>query len=251
MLPVIAQPVIPLSLSGVFAISFSEITLSQAMASQVLAIAVGFSSVILFIASFFFPEVHRRGDLVLSWFMLFFALVLWFYQTEIQGGLLAGEAAGVLVLIWFGAQSLALRRATTPKKQRTPLPQASPVARLFRKLPFVGKAQGSDDTPYTETEKISGPGPSSDASLSQPPSIVAPTASEAESLVSDMVNSLDSTFTTPASETSQGSSLSEAEPPADNPESPAPELPVSESSSPESPAPGSSPELPPSESSKA
>lgn len=89
-----------------------------------LAIAVGLGSFALYMAAFFFPEVHRKPDLVWSGVGLLYAVVLWFCAGQIEGALLLGQIAGVALLGWFGWQVLTLRRIKTPIQQQT-LPGAS------------------------------------------------------------------------------------------------------------------------------
>ncbi|MGP1382461.1 MAG: Ycf66 family protein [Thainema sp.] len=89
-----------------------------------LAIAVGLGSFALYMAAFFFPEVHRKPDLVWSGVGLLYAVVLWFCAGQIEGALLLGQIAGVALLVWLGWQVLTLRRIKTPIQQQT-LPGAS------------------------------------------------------------------------------------------------------------------------------
>lgn len=92
------------------------------MLTYVLALAVALGSLTLYIAAFFFPEVHRKNDLIWSGVGLFYALVLWACAGRITGGVLLGQVASVALLGWFGWQTLALRREQTPIDQRTALP---------------------------------------------------------------------------------------------------------------------------------
>ncbi|HEY9647941.1 MAG TPA: Ycf66 family protein, partial [Chroococcidiopsis sp.] len=87
--------------------------------AYILAIAVGLSSFALYMAAFFFPELHRKYDLIWSGIGLFYALVLWVCAGRITGGVLLGQTASVALLGWFGWQTLLLRRELTPKRQRT------------------------------------------------------------------------------------------------------------------------------------
>ena len=92
------------------------------MLAHILAIAVGFGSFILYMAAFFFPEVHRKFDFVWSGVGFFYALVLWVCAGRITGGVLLGQTASVVLLGWLGWQTLAMRRELTPIEQKTQLP---------------------------------------------------------------------------------------------------------------------------------
>ena len=98
------------------------------MLTYLLAITVGFGSFSLYMAAFFFPEVHRRYDLIWSGVGLFYALVLWVCAGRITGGLLLGQIASVALLGWFGWQTLQLRLVQTPIAQRTQLPESADSA---------------------------------------------------------------------------------------------------------------------------
>jgi hypothetical protein len=92
------------------------------MLAHVLAMVVGLSSFSLYIAAFFFPEVHRKHDFAWSGLGMFYALVLWVCAGRITGGVLLGQTASVTLLGWLGWQMLGLRRSLTPIAQQTPLP---------------------------------------------------------------------------------------------------------------------------------
>ncbi len=97
------------------------------MLAYVLALAVGLGSFAVYMAAFFFPEVHRKNDFIWSGVGLFYALVLWVYGSRITGGLLLGQAASVALLGWSMSQTLQLRRQLTPKAQQTALPSTAAV----------------------------------------------------------------------------------------------------------------------------
>ncbi|MBW4624073.1 MAG: hypothetical protein KME49_00790 [Brasilonema octagenarum HA4186-MV1] len=97
------------------------------MLAYILALTVGLGSVALYIAAFFFPEIHRKNDFILSGVGLFYALVLWIFAQRITGGLLLGHVASVALLGWFGWQTLSLRRQLTPKIQQTQIPSTETV----------------------------------------------------------------------------------------------------------------------------
>jgi hypothetical protein len=97
------------------------------MLAYVLALAVGLGSIALYLAAFFFPEIHRKNDFIWSGVGLFYALVLWIFAQRITGGLLLGHVASVALLGWFGWQTLLLRRQLTPTTQQTQIPSTETV----------------------------------------------------------------------------------------------------------------------------
>jgi hypothetical protein len=110
------------------------------MLAYVLAIGVGLGSFALYMAAFFFPEVHRRNDFIWSGIGLFYALVLWIYAPRITGGLLLGQMAGVALLGWLGWQAFWLRRQATPLDQQTPIPSAADLQAGFRSVTQNGQS---------------------------------------------------------------------------------------------------------------
>ncbi|MBW4693377.1 MAG: Ycf66 family protein [Lyngbya sp. HA4199-MV5] len=92
------------------------------MLAYLLALVVGLSSVALYMAAFFFPEVHRKHDFLWSGLGMFYALVLWVCAGRITGGVLLGQTASVVLLGWMGWQMLALRRQVAPVDQQTAVP---------------------------------------------------------------------------------------------------------------------------------
>ncbi len=111
------------------------------MLAYVLALAVGLGSLALYMAAFFFPEVHRKNDFIWSGVGLFYACVLWVYGSRITGGLLLGHGASVALLGWSISQTLQLRRKLTPKAQQTELPTpaavTSTVSQVSKSVPGV------------------------------------------------------------------------------------------------------------------
>lgn len=91
------------------------------MLAYLLALVIGLGSLALYIAAFFFPEVHRKQDFIWSGVGLFYALVLWVCAGRITGGVLLGQLASVALLGWFGWQTLTLRRELALPEQRTPI----------------------------------------------------------------------------------------------------------------------------------
>jgi len=92
------------------------------MLAYFLALVIGFGSLAIYLSAFFFPEIHRKNDFIWSGVGLFYALVLWIFAPRITGGLLLGHVASVALLVWFGWQTLSLRRQLAPQGQQTPLP---------------------------------------------------------------------------------------------------------------------------------
>ena len=71
------------------------------MLAYILAFAVGLGSFSIYMAAFFFPEVHRKSDFTWSGVGLFYALILWACAGRITGALLLGQMAGVAMMGWF------------------------------------------------------------------------------------------------------------------------------------------------------
>ncbi|WP_353932231.1 Ycf66 family protein [Okeanomitos corallinicola TIOX110] len=97
------------------------------MLAYLLAFVVGLGSLAIYLAAFFFPEIHRKNDFIWSGVGMFYALVLWIFAPRITGGLLLGHIASVALLVWFGGQTLSLRRQLTPEVQQTPIPSSESV----------------------------------------------------------------------------------------------------------------------------
>ncbi|QQE65116.1 hypothetical protein GFS31_18010 [Leptolyngbya sp. BL0902] len=88
--------------------------------SGALAGIVGLGSVALYLAAFFFPEVHRRHDFFWSGVGCFYALILWLDAGQITPTELLGHLASISLMGWLGWQTLTLRRKRTPISQQTP-----------------------------------------------------------------------------------------------------------------------------------
>ncbi|MBE9014428.1 Ycf66 family protein, partial [Pseudanabaenaceae cyanobacterium LEGE 13415] len=84
------------------------------MLTYLLAFTIALGSFGLYMSAFFYPEVYRKGDLVLSGVGLFYALVLWICADRITGAVLLGQIASVTLIGWFGYQSLTARLGYTP-----------------------------------------------------------------------------------------------------------------------------------------
>ncbi len=104
------------------------------MLAYVLAWVVGLGSLALYLAAFFFPEVHRKNDFILSGIGMFYALVLWVCAGRITGGLLLGQIASVVVLGWLGWETVNLRRGIVPTDEQTALPSAEAIQTALSNL---------------------------------------------------------------------------------------------------------------------
>ena len=102
------------------------------MLAYLLALIVAFGSLTIYLSAFFFPEIHRKNDFIWSGVGLFYALVLWIFTPRITGGLLLGHVASVTLLVWFGWQTLSLRRQLVPEGQQTPLPSPELIKASFQ-----------------------------------------------------------------------------------------------------------------------
>lgn len=115
------------------------------MLAYVLALVIGLGSIAMYMAAFFFPEVHRKEDFIWSGVGLFYALVLWVCAGRITGGVLLGQLASVTLLGWFGWQTLTLRRALVPQEQQTPIPSQNEVQSKLKDLAPSGNLLGLQD----------------------------------------------------------------------------------------------------------
>jgi hypothetical protein len=97
------------------------------MLAYILAVLVGTGSVGLYIAAFFFPEIHRKHDFIWSGVGFFYALTLWIYARQSVGGIVVGQTASVALVGWFAWQTLKLRRQLVPANQQTPLPDTTKI----------------------------------------------------------------------------------------------------------------------------
>ncbi|MEG4987831.1 Ycf66 family protein [Microcoleus sp. BR0-C5] len=136
------------------------------MLAYFLALAVGLGSFSIYMAAFFFPEVHRKSDFTWSGVGLFYALILWACAGRITGALLLGQMAGVAMLGWFAWETLTLRRQVTPVAEQTPIPQSAnlaaagvPFAGLFakKKEPAAAKKPKFVRSPKPKTDAVPAP----------------------------------------------------------------------------------------------
>ena len=125
--------------------------------AHLLAIATALGSFALYICAFFFPEVHRKSDFYWSGLGLFYALVLWVCAGRMTGAVLLGQTASTALLLWFGMQTLRLRRALTPASEKTK-PSAAIATRLRSLSPLnlwqkIRKRNTQPTTTSQEEEK--------------------------------------------------------------------------------------------------
>lgn len=121
------------------------------MLAYVLALAVGLGSFAIYLAAFFFPEVHRKNDFIWSGVGLFYALVLWICAGRITGSLLLGQVASVALLGWSVGQTLSLRRQTPQSQtlsstEEVKIPAKLSNLPLFNKISQIGKQVGGSAT---------------------------------------------------------------------------------------------------------
>ncbi|MEW5859059.1 MAG: Ycf66 family protein [Cyanobacteriota bacterium] len=112
------------------------------MLAYILAIAVAVGSFALYMAAFFFPEVHRKSDFIWSGVGLFYALVLWVCAGRITGGVLLGQIASVALVGWLGWETLTLRRSLTPAAQQTEIPSPEALQEKLTKLSLPQRITG-------------------------------------------------------------------------------------------------------------
>ena len=102
------------------------------MLAYILALTVGLGSLGIYLAAFFFPEIHRKNDFIWSGVGLFYALVLWVCAGRITGSLVLGQVAGVALLGWSITQMWSLRRQLTPRQLQTELPSADEIKKTVQ-----------------------------------------------------------------------------------------------------------------------
>ena len=88
------------------------------MLVYVLAIAVGLSSLVLFLTAFSNSDIHQKDDFLWSGLGLFYALVLWLCASRITGSILLGQLAAVALVISLNWQNLKLRKALANPEQQ-------------------------------------------------------------------------------------------------------------------------------------
>ncbi|MEG4968770.1 Ycf66 family protein [Microcoleus sp. B6-A1] len=130
------------------------------MLAYILALAVGLGSFSIYMAAFFFPEVHRKSDFTWSGVGLFYALILWACAGRITGALLLGQMAGVAMLGWFAWETLTLRRQVTPIAEQTPIPQSANLAAAG--VPFTGLFAKKQEPAAKKPKFVRSPKPKTD-----------------------------------------------------------------------------------------
>jgi hypothetical protein len=130
------------------------------MLAYILAVLVGTGSVGLYIAAFFFPEIHRKQDFIWSGVGFFYALTLWIYARQSMGGIVVGQTASVALIGWFGWQTLKLRRQLVPTNQQTPIPKIAKIQQQVGLKPTPPKPPTKSrppipPSPIEEEEKAS------------------------------------------------------------------------------------------------
>jgi|GEM_PF-4398466 len=104
------------------------------MLTNLLAWSLAIASLGLYLSGFFLPELYRKFDLVASGAGLFFALTLWIYGDRVNGGLLLGTSAGVLLILWFGWQTFQYRWQLTHPSDRTDTQKAQALWQRLQTL---------------------------------------------------------------------------------------------------------------------
>jgi len=130
------------------------------MLAHLLALAIALGSFLLYFSAFFFPEIHRKSDFYWSGLGLFYGLVLWICAGRITGAVLLGTIASTALLLWFGTQTLLLRRALTSPAEKTKVSQniasrlqtLSPL-RLWQKI--RGNPTSSTESSQSEKPEVS------------------------------------------------------------------------------------------------
>jgi Ycf66 protein N-terminus len=125
------------------------------MLAYILAIAIGLSSLALFLAAFFRPKLHRQDDFLWSGIGLFYALFLWLCSEQIRGGILLGQVAGVALVLTFGWQTLKLRLALANPEARAEIENFSLLTWIQNRLGGSSrKKQPSPPIPKTEKAAV-------------------------------------------------------------------------------------------------
>jgi hypothetical protein len=147
------------------------------MLAYILAVLVGTGSVGLYIAAFFFPEIHRKQDFIWSGVGCFYALFLWVYAHQVTGGILVGQTTSVILLGWFAWQTFQLRR------QLAPLDRAAAIANAVQLPNRQGTTKPAPPKPASPTPaampsattvSTTAPAAQVKQSIDKPPTTVAP-----------------------------------------------------------------------------
>jgi hypothetical protein len=149
---------------GIHVVDHVEGARDEEMLTYLLIWTVALGSIAIYAASYIFPELYRKNDLLWAGIGLFYALILWVYAGRFNGGLLLGQTAGVSMFVWLGWQAMVQRRELTPVDQRTPVPDwlqkiIDVVAPLWTKVTTTISTTVSDQLGLepTDTEKPPAP----------------------------------------------------------------------------------------------
>ena len=120
------------------------------MLINLLAIAVGLGSLILFSTAFFLPKLHRRDDFFWGSVGLFYALDLWVCRESFRGGVLLGQVASCALLFSLGWQMWRLRVQTPDVQQFSLLDWLS--SSLFPKKQVGSTVSNLEEPPASQDE---------------------------------------------------------------------------------------------------
>nr|MDJ0747417.1 Ycf66 family protein [Xenococcaceae cyanobacterium MO_167.B27] len=114
-----------------------------------LAIAVGLTSLVLFLTAFLMPKIHRQDDFLWSGVGLFYALVLWFCAAKIHGVLLLGQSAVVILLSSYTWQVISLRQAIANPEEPS-LAESFSITGFFGNLLNLSPDSSSSETSVSQ-----------------------------------------------------------------------------------------------------
>lgn len=95
--------------------------LAKTLLADTFSALLALGSFAFYLAGFFYPEVHRRTDLVWSGLGLLYAALLWFCAGQMTLAVLLAQLIVVALLLGLGWQTLSVRREKTPVYQQTPI----------------------------------------------------------------------------------------------------------------------------------
>ena len=155
------------------------------MLVYILAIAVGLTSFAFYMAAFFFPEVHRKDDFLWSGVGLFYALVLWVCAGRITGGILLGQIAAAALLVWFGWETLTLRRAIAHPEARTEVTESfsltETVQNLFSQVVSLFSRRSPEPKPtQTQTATLEDTQPIPETPTGEQPAVIVAEATQTD-----------------------------------------------------------------------
>ncbi len=165
------------------------------MGGTLLALIIALGSFAVYFSAFFFPEVHRKSDFYWSGLGFFYALVLWICSGRITGAVLLGQTASVALLVWFGTQTLMLRRNLASPQEKTRISEN--VAASLKKL-----------SPITLWQKIRGKQPQTTQETATPKSETKPSEEAESSATEEKVE----TQPTPSPESETSEETAETQP---------------------------------------